>query len=46
VAADGKLQMRIPAFAVRHQQLEVVTRLSAIRRAAESRAAETWRVRA
>jgi hypothetical protein len=46
VAADGKLQVRIPAFAVRHQPLEVVTRLSAIRRAAEVRAAETWRVRA
>ena len=46
VAAVGKLQVRIPAFAVRHQQLEVVTRLVAIRRAAEARAAETWRVRA
>jgi hypothetical protein len=39
LAADGKLLVRIPAFAVRHQQLEVVTRLATIRRAAEARAA-------
>lgn len=37
VAADGKLLVRIPAFAVRRQQLEVVERLAMIRRAAEAR---------
>jgi hypothetical protein len=39
VAADGKLLLRIPWFAVRHQQPEVVERLTVIRRAAEARAA-------
>ncbi len=38
VAADGKLLVRIPSFAVRRQQLEVVDRLTMIRRAAEARA--------
>ncbi|HEY5137414.1 MAG TPA: hypothetical protein VIJ41_16615 [Candidatus Nanopelagicales bacterium] len=39
VAADGKLLVRIPSFAVRRRQLEVVTRLTTIRRAAEERVA-------
>jgi len=38
-SADGKLLVRIPSFAVRRRQLEVVTRLTTIRRAAEERVA-------